>query len=324
MAKVLVLRGILAGVLMFAYGPLPSWSAEDESLAPVSKRLVSFNSQPLPLFDAQGDLSIPAVLSIPARRNNSVPAVIILHGSAGMDSRGELHSRDLNQLGIATLELDMWGARGIEGGASGRPTRVHDTLPDLAGALSYLAKYPGIDPARIGVVGFSWGGVQAMLASTATVSAELVKKTGVRVTALAAFYPVCWGYNRVPGYEFKMLAPVRLIVLTGGDDQYDDDPAACPSLISALPHSERIKIDIHVYEGAQHGFNGFEAAQQYEDPFLHRGKGGVGTSAPHAIARETSRQAVRDFFTDAFEQKDTSVAHSQFMSTTQRRDPLVF
>ena len=241
-----------------------------------------------------------------------------------MDSRGALHSNDLNQLGIATLELDMWGARQIEGGSKGRPARVHDTLPDLAGALSYLSKYPGIDADRIGVVGFSWGGVQAMLASTAPVSEELLRLTGVRVSALAAFYPVCWGYNRVPGYDFKKLAPVRLLVLTGSDDHYDDDPNACPSLISTLPRSEQMKVGVHVYKGAQHGFNGFEADQQYEDPFLHRGKGGVGTSAPNPAAREASRQAIKAFFTDSFEDKASNLVQSQAVSTAQRRSPFLF
>lgn len=42
-----------------------------------------------------------------------VPAVVIMHGSAGVDSRGALYARELNLAGIATLEVDMWGARGL-------------------------------------------------------------------------------------------------------------------------------------------------------------------------------------------------------------------
>ena len=123
--------------------------------------------------------------------------------------------------------------------ACGRCTRAATTcaryLPDLAGALAYLAKQPGVDDKRVGVLGFSWGGVQAMLAASAPINDELEKASGVRPISMAAFYPVCWGYNRVPGYTFKHLAPARLLVLVGENDQYDDDPRACSSLISNLP-----------------------------------------------------------------------------------------
>lgn len=270
------------------------------SAASVSKRLVSFYSQPVPSAGKLIPIRVPAVLSLPSNATGPVPAVVILHGSAGMDSRGPLHAGDLNARGIATLELDMWGARRLVGGAKGRPARVHDTLPDLAGALAYLAGQPGVDSARVGVLGFSWGGVQAMLAASASINYELQQASGVRPVALAAFYPVCWGYNRVPGYDLKHLAPARLLVLTGAKDQYDDDPGACTSLVSSLPVEDQTRTQVVVYPDAEHGFNGLEGAQEYEDPFLHRGQGGLGRSAPDPAARDASRKAVVAFFTDSF------------------------
>lgn len=272
-------------------------SSANGSAASVSKRLVSFPSRPVPAAGKLAQLRVPAVLSLPSNVTGPVPAVVILHGSAGMDSRGPLHASDLNARGIATLELDMWGARGLAGGAKGRPARVHDTLPDLAGALAYLATQPGVDSHRVGVLGFSWGGVQAVLAASAPINDELQQASGVRPVALAAFYPVCWGYNRVPGYDLKHLAPARLLVLTGAKDQYDDDPSTCTTLVSSLPAEDQARAQVVVYPGAQHGFNGLEAAQEYEDPFLHRGKGGLGRSAPDPAARDASRKAVVAFFT---------------------------
>ncbi|MDB5494109.1 MAG: hypothetical protein JWP86_1446, partial [Phenylobacterium sp.] len=39
-------------------------------------------------------------------------AVVICHGSDGVDGRGDFHAAALNAAGIATLEIDMWAARG--------------------------------------------------------------------------------------------------------------------------------------------------------------------------------------------------------------------
>ena len=48
------------------------------------------------------------------------PAVLICHGSDGVDGRGEFHAAALNAAGIATLEIDMWAARGTGRGAASR------------------------------------------------------------------------------------------------------------------------------------------------------------------------------------------------------------
>ena len=40
------------------------------------------------------------------------PAVLICHGSDGVDTRGEFYAGALGDAGIATLEIDMWSARG--------------------------------------------------------------------------------------------------------------------------------------------------------------------------------------------------------------------
>ena len=251
----------------------------------VVTRLVSFSAMP-------SGMPVMGVYRRPARGAVKA-AVVILHGSAGIDSRGPLHALDLARSGIATLEIDMWGARGLAGGTQ-RPARVHDTLGDLWGALAWLGQQPQLDARRLGVMGFSWGGVMAMLAST---QAHGTPPTGVPVPAAQlAFYPVCWGYNRVPGYDFQTLRDTRLLILAGGLDGYDDDPGACPNLVAGLAETERAKIKVHVYPEALHGFNMLEPALRYPDAFAHRGRGGETGSVPDPAAREDARQRVTAFF----------------------------
>ena len=51
-------------------------------------------------------------LRIPAAKQERVPAVIILHGSAGIDGRGAFYAAALNEAGIATVEADLFQGRG--------------------------------------------------------------------------------------------------------------------------------------------------------------------------------------------------------------------
>jgi hypothetical protein len=72
------------------------------------------------------------------------PAVLICHGSDGVDARGSFHAEALNAAGIATFEIDMWAARGVARGALARPRSPTETLPDAFAALRFLAEQPEV------------------------------------------------------------------------------------------------------------------------------------------------------------------------------------
>ena len=80
---------------------------------------------------------VPAKLTLPD--GEKLPAVVIVHGSAGPDSRGTFHSEYLVSNGFAILELDMWAARGVTG-FNQRPRTTLDTLPDIWGAWLFLSE----------------------------------------------------------------------------------------------------------------------------------------------------------------------------------------
>ena len=63
-------------------------------------------------------------------------------------------------------------------------------MPHAAAGLKWLAAQPGVDAERLGVMGFSWGGVMTVLMS----SEQVQEKLGAglpRPVAFAPFYPVC-------------------------------------------------------------------------------------------------------------------------------------
>lgn len=251
------------------------------------------NAQERPLTIA-GQLRIPL-------RDGKVPAVVIVHGTSGVDSRGSYQAEALNDAGIATLELDMWSARGLNGGTgpNGRPAGVPETLPDAYGALQYLAARPEIDPQRIGITGFSWGGVVSMLTATRPYSELYLGANPLRFAAHAPFYPVCWGYNKIPGYEFAELTGAPVFIQSGECDAYDE-PDSCTKLVNGLPEPGRRQVTVTMYPGATHAFNRLEPAQTVTDPFAHLGQGGEVKFEAHPDAAARSRQATVEFFARAF------------------------
>lgn len=251
-----------------------------------------------PSLDAARPLTVAGQLRIPADAQGKVPAVVIIHGSAGVDSRGGYYAQALNKAGIATLEIDMWAPRGFLGGAAGRPKSVPETLPDAYGALKFLASQPVIDPGRIGIMGFSWGGVVSMLTATKPYT-EKYLGTQLKFAAHAPFYPVCWVYNRVPGYEFAAFTGAPVFIQAGELDTYDT-PETCPKLVASLPASVQQFISAKVYPGATHAWDRLEPAIKVQDPFSHLGKGGEVEFVPNPEVAAQSLEALVQFFKQAF------------------------
>ena len=217
--------------------------------------VASYDYVSFPSTDPVKPLNIPAKFSIPtsvpASGPKVYPAVVIAHGSSGVDTRGPFYAALLNRAGIATLEIDMWSPRGFGGGAAGRPATVAETLPDAFGALKMLSADSRIDPKRIGIMGFSWGGVVSMLTATQPY-VNLYSPTGLKFVAHAPNYPVCWVYNVVPGYAFASLTGAPVFIQAGALDSYDVDPATCPNLVASLPVTAQAYVSATVYPNATH------------------------------------------------------------------------
>jgi dienelactone hydrolase len=241
-------------------------------------------------------LTIPARLSVPERAGR-MPAVIILHGSAGPSEREGGYAGPLNEAGFVTLEPDQWSPRGLAGGADGRPRTVHETLPDLYGARAFLAAHPKADASRIGVIGFSFGGVATMLATTKAVNAGFLGDDG-GFAAYMPVYPVCHLYNRAPGFEFEDLVAAPILIVTGALDGYDNDPNAGPELVRALKPLDRMKVRTAVVHGAHHGFDMPGVHVEVQDPAGNRGQGGAVRMAYNAEAAERVHGLAVQFFSE--------------------------
>ena len=238
-------------------------------------------------------LKIPALYSRPKAPSGA--AVVIVHGSSGPDSRGPALAAALLGAGMATLEIDMWAPRGLKGGLD-RPKSLTDTLPDVFGAFAYLAGRDDVDAERIGIAGFSWGGVMSMLTATRP-HAERWLQGGERFAAHAPFYPVAWAYDRVPGLEFREFTGAPILLQCGALDSYD--PPGAPERLR--DETERLApglLRLIVHEGATHAFDRTEPDMMIRDPFAHGGQGGEVLFAANGEAAAAARAAAAKFFSD--------------------------
>ncbi|WP_439606182.1 dienelactone hydrolase family protein [Hydrogenophaga sp.] len=241
-----------------------------------------------PLYPgASVPVRVPAVLRLPEGAG-PFPAVVIVHGSAGVDGRGAALAEELRRAGIVSLELDMWKPRGLTGGTGSRPRIISDTLPDAWGAWAHLAADARVDPKRIGITGFSWGGAVAWI--TAFGLKPLGAPPGIREARFAAhvpFYGGCSSY--LPsGKGGKALAALGvkptgapMLYVIGTKDDYEMSPDACNELAKAYPDAA---MRVRLVEGATHGFDGPEYGR-FHDPLARDSTGG------HIVVRSDPESA---------------------------------
>ena len=193
------------------------------------------------------------------------PAVLILHGTLGVDGRGAFYAKALNEAGIGTLEITMF--------PPGNPPRAgfKATMPYAAAALKWLAAQPTVDSQRLGVMGFSWGGVMSVLLSSELVQERLGQDVPKPI-AFAPFYPVC---SLLAGrilvnpqsafYNAHMrMSGAPMLIQVGTRDDFEEGPRPCDALVAMWPAAAREHTTVRYVEGATHGFD----SQQPGGPFM--------------------------------------------------------
>src|SRR5262249_51426130 len=148
-------------------------------------------------------------------------------GSGGIDGRGAYYAKALQEAGIATLEITMFAP-------GGRPRAgTKATMPFAVAALKWLAARDDVDRARVGVMGFSWGGVMTLLMSSELTEDAMGKDVPMPI-AFAPLYPTCAVVAKTVknrqsvfyGAEARMTDSPMLIQV-GTQDDYEDGEHAC-------------------------------------------------------------------------------------------------
>jgi dipeptidyl aminopeptidase/acylaminoacyl peptidase len=145
------------------------------------------SSSPLPAtagrFEARlqgAGVELGGIVFRPEATGAPLPALVVLHGWQPVGTNGaalvEARARRYSEQGYVALALSMRGWP-PSGGADDCGLKQPD---DVTRAVEWLAALPGVDAARVGLVGFSQGGQVALLAGG----------RGARARAIVVYYPV--------------------------------------------------------------------------------------------------------------------------------------
>lgn len=257
---------LLAGLLALLLG--------GAAAAAVTPETVQFMS-------ADGATRLTGYLFKPAQAGPH-PAVVMLHGRAGPYSslkRGQ-HNADALTLrhkmwgnfwaarGYVAIHVDSFGPRGYGDGFprhsySSRPLNVSEQAIrplDAYGALAYLRGRSDVLPDRIGVQGWSNGGM-TVLAAMGPQPPGLPAPTPERgFRAAIAQYPGCRAQLAEQGYR-----PYAPLLLAVAEDDDEVSPTVCRSLAEAL-RALGAPLEFVWYEGAHHAYDDPGRTKQSHEP----------------------------------------------------------
>lgn len=221
----------LALIVLAACGFTNASSAEE---------LIRFEGTPFRAPRATTD-TVEGYLSKPDG-DGPFPAVVYLHGCAGLSEHVRTNmARLMTGWGYVSLAVDSFAPRSIKDQCTHMsPARLGDALA----ALSYLARFPFVDPQRIAVVGSSQGGVAALkLASTYEDVFDAPRD--IRFAAAVAYYPPCGAMTE------DLVLPA--LILIGELDDWT--PAKDCELWTKWQVNKGAPGQLVVYPGAYHSFD---------------------------------------------------------------------
>ena len=201
-----------------------------------------------------------------ATSDHPVPVMILLHGSSGLGTgREDMYAQLLNEAGVGAFILDYYGSRGLTPDmhymAKLFAVSEVDALSDAYNGLALLKTHPAIDPDKIGLAGFSYGGMAIRMAMAQRIQRAFHEDKGFAV--FADFYGPCF---QVPNMMNTNGAP--LLTLRGDNDGSN-------VLSDCVNREQEIQlagspVEAHIFKDAPHAWDTVDAkAQMWPDsPYI--------------------------------------------------------
>jgi len=228
-------RRILLGVA------LASWLGVGVAVAGALVEFPNVSEQAPKLtgYLARPDAGLSALAGHQFDRVGPYPAVVVLHGCAGISSHSTGIADRLGSWGYVTLAVDSLSPRGISSACGGGPL---GQAFDAYAALHYLMTLEDVDPARIAVLGQSMGGGSALYALDHDLGAQYFTE---RFRAAILYYPGCG----IPAAN--LTAPTLILI---GEADETNPVERCREMVAhARPGSAPIALT--AYPGVHHNFD---------------------------------------------------------------------
>jgi dienelactone hydrolase len=220
---------------------------------------------------------------------------MLLHGCRGVTAAVHDWAAWFQARGYVAMIVDSWAARGIADDCvlSGPELAPGQRFDDLLGALRALQARSDVDPARVGVIGWSNGGAFALSAVNGP-SLERARRRGIvlpepGIRAAVAMYP--GGCSSLIGE----LAVRPLLVLIGDADDWTL-PGPCREMAAAM-RQRGADVTIVVYPGAVHYFDVAGLERVFLPELVNPNRPGGGATVGHdAGADADARRRIERFF----------------------------
>jgi acetyl esterase/lipase len=191
---------------------------------------------------------------LPGKAAATGAAVIVApgggHSELWMDHEGYAVAEWLSDHGVAAFVLKYRLAKQKDSTYTVEDTELGDMQRAIRTVRSRSTEW-GVDPARIGVMGFSAGGELAALASTrydegTPASDDPVERASSKPDFQALLYPA------IP-HDRKLTADTPPAFLACGGNDRPDISQGLPELYLALTRLH-VSAELHIYAGVGHGF----------------------------------------------------------------------
>ncbi|ELX13919.1 putative dienelactone hydrolase [Janthinobacterium sp. HH01] len=249
-------KTFLAALLVVAAQALPSAHAQDPTSDRHNTARVYFDSYtPATMYDLAREQrqnwmpqTVWGQLTFPPTKGKPVPAMVIMHGSAGIEANTQMWVGALNGIGVATFVVSSYEPRGISSTVNDQSLLSQAAnLMDGLQALQLLAADRRIDPERIGVMGFSRGGAVAFRTAIEPLRHAVIKSD----VKFALHIPLYAGCNQI--YWSRQITGAPILNLLGAADDYTG--AAPCEREAALYQEAGADIRTIKYDGAYHSFD---------------------------------------------------------------------
>jgi dienelactone hydrolase len=225
-------------------------------------------------------------LDFPKTKAERYPAAVIAHASGGyVPANDGWFADELNKAGFATLVYDSFKTRMLGSQIKGgNPSTLPSAVADAFAALNFLAGEPRIEPSRISILGFSFGGEVAQV--TAFERLRMLFAPEHRFAAHVGLYPAL-GFGSVAGPHAFTGAGV--LFLLGEKDETVPAEKMQQYLAYLRRAATNVVIETVTYPGAYHAWTNPNPMKPTFFPDLASGR-----SCPLVLIGEKSMKLLVD------------------------------
>jgi len=240
-------------------GPLAAVAAEVDSAAVLPAEIVRraasvaddlvFPDRP----EISAELTQPRMALLKPPGDGPFPALVLLHQCAGLNPAVLAWANRAVRRNYAVLLVDAFGARGVTTVCYGPKSGVNlmRGAKDAVQAAQHLRKQPFVDPRRVALVGFSWGGMVGLLASSRHYLHAL--QAGAGFAAAVSFYPGCFRIKPPNGRDYELVRGdlAQPLLLLMGEADTETPAAECVEKLTPI-QAAGAPVEWQIYPGATH------------------------------------------------------------------------